>query len=197
MKLLSAILILAQVLVSVSFSMAQVIMPIENGVVLYSKDVLVNGSKDNLFLRSKDWIASSYKNYKAVIQLEEKDLGRLRLSAVTAAVDRDKGRARYSIDISCTDNACRFVIHSIELYSQELKGDLVPYDVYYNGYLSYYKEIGALKEQIKTETKKKVVKAKEKQIFDTEGKMLFMLSHISLHNREFNDLVNSYTTFMK
>ncbi|MBX2969410.1 MAG: DUF4468 domain-containing protein [Cyclobacteriaceae bacterium] len=52
------------------------ILPLQDGVVTYTKVVQVEGvTKDELYLRAKKWFVTTYKSAKDVIQLDDKESG--------------------------------------------------------------------------------------------------------------------------
>ncbi len=77
-------------------------------------------TKDNLFVNAKSWISSTYKDYKAVVQFEDKEAGKISLKAISEAYDVSNlngTRFRYTITIECKEGRYRYTINDIVFQS--------------------------------------------------------------------------------
>ncbi|WP_247235404.1 DUF4468 domain-containing protein [Telluribacter sp. SYSU D00476] len=141
------------------------------GEVIYTEVVEVENSKETLFKNAQKWIAKSYGDYKSVIQLEDKDRGRLIFKGIS---DIDRGlfkHIRYVVTIDVKDNAYRCKIANIEygydfsahgtgmkyVPVEKIKPEKVYIKIYQDEIENYNKQIAvARSEKQKVELQKKV-----------------------------------------
>src|SRR5579862_4414223 len=103
-----------------SFLKAQVF-PMVDGKAVYEQIDSVTASKNELFIRSKIWLVNTFKSSKDVIQLDDKESGKLMgkgMSMFAVEYGFNKmlisGAIYYTIQIDCRDNNARIKIYDIQ-----------------------------------------------------------------------------------
>lgn len=76
----------------------------------------VNYSKDELFLKAETWLANSFVSSKSVIQMKDKDAGKIICKGVFAYVDKEVGSTthfdiKFSLEISVRDKKYRIKLY--------------------------------------------------------------------------------------
>lgn len=79
----------------------------------YTSTVEVNNSKDDLFKNAQSWIAKSFGDYKAVVNLEDKGAGRLIVKGTSSVSMLLYSTIKYTLTIDCRDNKYRVLIDNI------------------------------------------------------------------------------------
>jgi Domain of unknown function (DUF4468) with TBP-like fold len=113
-------LLLGLFFITLSGLKAQVF-PIVEGKVVYGQIDSVAATKDELFIRAKVWLVNTFKSAKAVIQLDDKEAGKLMGKGVDTYSFKYginymdiSGGIYYTIQIDCKDNKARIRIFNIE-----------------------------------------------------------------------------------
>lgn len=112
-----------------SFANGQVIIPTSaSGRAEYSEVIEIDSvSKGVIYANSLDWLNSTYKNSKSVIQSTDKEEGIILGKAVTSMLvynnmgfKKDGGHFSYNITIYCKDNKVKISIASITYNKGEI-----------------------------------------------------------------------------
>jgi hypothetical protein len=79
---------------------------------LLQQDIIdLNGmTKEQIYQKSLEWIANSFKSYKHVIEYQDKESGTIIGNIVTPGAGIDLGSYESSIKIECKDNKSRLSI---------------------------------------------------------------------------------------
>lgn len=118
----------------------KVILPIDSvsNLVTYQGVVKVEGaSKDDLYLRAREWFAKTFKSAQAVLQMDDKQAGKLigkgaSKSYYTYMLYPVEYNLNYTISITTKDGRYRYEISSFRVNSESGMNRLIegPYDVY-------------------------------------------------------------------
>lgn len=78
------------------------------------------GTKDQVFLKSKEWLFRTYNSGKTVLQFEDKEAGKIQGKARTAnvavkemGVNQDLGSFTYDVTLDVKENKARITISNI------------------------------------------------------------------------------------
>lgn len=183
MKFLS-ILFLVIALPSISNSQ-KLILPIDSSTkaISYNEVVPLQGiTKDQLYVRAREWFAQTFKSAQAVIQMDDKEAGKIigKGSAkgsfyylltlfsfslnYTVSITLKDGRYRYEItDFTATDDGAKYMYNlNVFATAQEYKNKKGEYKEAIKGYLVSTNQTGtALAESIKNALNKSGVKSKD------------------------------------
>jgi hypothetical protein len=150
--------------------------------------------KDATFLISKDWATSAFKNYKEVIQVEDKDLGKIYLNGGIKTNGYPSDYLKYRVAIDCDQSSYRFILTDIRQVASNLKEN--EFEKLYVEYLENYQEIGRQKEKLTATTSKKEVKRIKEDIFNRESTHIILNRKVYEYNRAVLQVVDSYQKFM-
>lgn len=90
--------------------------PVKNGKGFYEViDSTVAGSKQELQVKAKMWMANAFKDAKEVIQLDDKEAGEV-LGKGNVVLGYMYGRCKFTIKISTRDNKYRCQIYDMAIY---------------------------------------------------------------------------------
>lgn len=120
-KFLLIVFILVRSIVAYSQEYSDYLFPLNgNGKEEFSEVVNVDIVKNTLYSNAQEWIARTFIDYKSVIQLEDKENGKLILKGFspinfsTPSVSEDMS---YTIAIECKNNRYRYTISDITIHS--------------------------------------------------------------------------------
>lgn len=98
----------------------------------YEKSIESKYAKDVLWSDANTWISAAFKNSKAVIDLKDKDLGRLIIKGsailpIPELYSVEKGFTKFTynftIQIDCKDNKYRYIISSRSVTNTPMRGE--------------------------------------------------------------------------
>lgn len=125
-------LLLCLIMPALCFS--QISIPKKDGKIFYEKVVSVDSvNKAQLYLNAKQWLSSVYKNSKNVIEIDDKDAGKL-VSKGSINYSLNSGfktaTAYFTMAIDVKDGKYRFQIYDFSI--KRSKRDFNGIDVYFN-----------------------------------------------------------------
>lgn len=81
--------------------------------ITYTEIVKASGNKDELYSRSKEWFAKTYNSAQRVIQMDDKESGKIVGKAMMQVYDNgDCGYINYTISISVKDGKYKYEINN-------------------------------------------------------------------------------------
>lgn len=101
-----------------SFNLITAQHPVDDatGKITYSEVIDCELDKDRLYLDARTWITNTFGNYKQVVQLEDKDAGKLIVkgsSTLKEIIDEQQFIYSYTISLDCRDNKYRYILTDI------------------------------------------------------------------------------------
>ncbi len=137
--------------------------------VTYTDIVTVKNDKNTLFSNAKTWIASSFGDYKSVIQFEDKDAGKLIVKGISKIPGELYDRISFTLSIDCKDNKYRCVVTDVKEGTSLLRNtEFLPTEKFNIITEKYKSELNQLNKEIQEATKKSVIKdlAKRKDVLE-------------------------------
>ncbi len=178
-------------------AMSQVMLPFNNQshYITYLVSQESKANQDKLFLISRDWATSGFKNYKDVVQLDDKELGKIHLSGTSDISGYPLHYLKYHIKILCGPQKYAMEISDVR-YISTVNNEDIPLEKFYVNYLNGYDEVKALKAKIPAANKRDS-KSMNKQVFDLESISFVLSPEMKEIDRSLQIISDSYRQFMK
>ncbi|MBD2753829.1 DUF4468 domain-containing protein [Spirosoma validum] len=160
--------------------------------ITYSDVVDIKNKKDILFKNAQTWITKSFGDYKAVIQFEDKEAGRLIIKGVSSLDVYLFDRIRYVITIDCKDNKYRCVLTDLERGASVLPPiSYLPVSQLDATIKSLQDELKLIDLKIQNETKKSVRKQWVDVKSKTETSLSMDINFVEQTNNKAKELLSS------
>lgn len=187
------------------------------GKIEFTQTLEVPISKEKLFANAQQWIVTTFKDYRAAVQVEDKENGKLIVTGTTRLpyIYMDdiliiKEDVDYTFTIECKDNKYRYTVSNIEFQEivnfgkPERNSPLAHVEVlekYTKEYNLYIHQLDSAKALLDTKLSKKERKNTEKRIkyyqFEIRSIGLTLKRVSTFHDEEYNAIISLIRSLKK